>query len=129
MWGSLFVGGSTPTGMGTNTEFGSGGTMGGYMGMVKHSGGLMSESGPTRHVPAMSFANAPRYHDGFAPDEIPAILKRDEGVFTPGQMKALGNSSLTINVPVTTEMKNKRMSSELRTEIEYTVERVVRRYS
>ena len=89
----------------------------------------MSEGGPTRIVPALTFANAPRYHDGFAPDEVPAILKRDEGVFTPGQMKAMGNSSLTINVPVTADAKNNRMSSELRTEIEDTVERVVRRYS
>lgn len=129
LFSSLFSGGSTPTGMGTNTTFSGGGTMGSYMGMVKHSGGIMSEGGPSRQVPAMVFANAPRYHNGLAPDEVPAILRRDEGVFTPGQMKALGSSSLTINVPVNMEAKGNKMSSELRTEIEYTVERVVRRYS
>ena len=130
--GSLFggmFGGETATGMGTNTTFSGGGTMGGYISMVKHSGGLMTETGPTRYVPAMAFANAPRYHDGFQPGEIPAILKKDEGVFTPGQMKALGNRSLTINVPVTAAARDNRMASDLRAEIENTVERVVRRYS
>jgi hypothetical protein len=37
---------------------------------------------------------APRYHTGgiagFAPEEVPAILRRGEAVLTPGQMKALG---------------------------------------
>lgn len=87
----------------------------------------MSEGGPTRIVSPMAFINAPRYHDGIGPGERAAVIRDDEGVFTPGQMKAMGQRSLTINVPVTAE--NKKMASELRTEIEDTVERVVRRYS
>jgi hypothetical protein len=43
--------------------------------------------------PAM-FANAPRYHSGTFPglkmNEVPAILEKDEGVFTAEQMKAMG---------------------------------------
>jgi hypothetical protein len=41
-------------------------------------------------VPAAAFAFAPRLHAGFMPDEYPTVLKKGEGVFTPGQMKALG---------------------------------------
>ena len=56
-----------------------------------HSGGIVgSEGGHFRQIPAAVFANAPRYHDGIGPGERPAILRDDEGVFTPGQMKALG---------------------------------------
>ena len=44
-----------------------------------------------RAVPASLFANAPRLHtSGIASDEIPTILQRGEGVFTVGQMEALG---------------------------------------
>jgi hypothetical protein len=121
--------GSTPTGMGTNTIFSGGGTMGGYMSTVKHSGGLMTESGPTRMVPSVIFANAPRYHSGLSPEEIPAILKRDEGVFTPGQMKALGNRSLSINVPVSITSgpgyDDRRLSLRMRDEMEATAKRVL----
>lgn len=37
----------------------------------------------------------PRLHNGLAPDEYPAILRRGEGVFTPAQMKALGEEKTT----------------------------------
>ena len=130
LFSGMFSGGSTPTGMGTNTTFSGGGTMGGYMGMVKHSGGLMTESGPARQVPAMVFANAPRYHDGLAPDEMAAILKKDEGVFTPGQMKALGGRSVSISVPVSIAagdgLNERRLSARMRDEVESTAKRVLR---
>ena len=59
---------------------------------VAHTGGIMGrDTMQIRYVPSSAFAGAPRFHQGFAPDEYPAILKRDEGVFTSGQMKALGN--------------------------------------
>lgn len=69
---------------------GSGGFLGsvaGFLnGFVKHSGGVMNGSGTTRSVPASWFANAPRYHTGgiagLAPDEYPAILKKNEEVLT-----------------------------------------------
>jgi hypothetical protein len=43
-----------------------------------------------RIVPTFAFANAPRYHSGVGPGEQAAIIRKDEGVFTTGQMKALG---------------------------------------
>jgi len=57
-----------------------------------HGGGIVGREAPAfyRMVPNLAFAGAPRFHGGFAPDEYPAILQRGEGVFTAGQMKALG---------------------------------------
>jgi lambda family phage tail tape measure protein len=60
---------------------------------TRHTGGLMSEGGPARRVPLALFTGAPKFHTGgiagLAAGEVPAILKRREGVFTEGQMRAL----------------------------------------
>lgn len=60
-----------------------------------HAGGLAGGE-PTfmRNVPANLFSGALRYHtDGLAGDEVPAILQQGEGVFTKGQMAAMGMQS------------------------------------
>ncbi len=56
-----------------------------------HGGGVAGAlGGVSRAVPAGLFAGAPRYHaGGLAGDEVPAILRRGEGVFTPEQMAVL----------------------------------------
>ena len=62
-------------------------------GVPFHTGGIVGREvgGMPRAVPATLFTTAPRYHAGrLAPDEVPAILRRDEGVFTPEQMARLG---------------------------------------
>lgn len=53
---------------------------------IKHSGGLIGESGPTR-----SLAFVPRFHAGgiLGSDERLIVGKTEEGVFTPAQMRAL----------------------------------------
>lgn len=56
-----------------------------------HAGGIVG-SEPTfkRRLPAGAWAGAPRYHSGaIAGDEVPAVLRRKEGVFTEEQMKSL----------------------------------------
>jgi lambda family phage tail tape measure protein len=58
-----------------------------------HTGGIVGVGQPTfrRLVPMSLFDHATRYHTGgIAGDEVPAILKRGEGVFTKEQMEALG---------------------------------------
>ena len=60
-----------------------------------HDGGVAGvETTRTPSLDASVFATAPRYHTGgmagFAPDEVPAMLRRGEAVLTPGQMKTLG---------------------------------------
>ncbi len=53
---------------------------------VKHTGGYADGTGTTRMVSPLLFANAPRYHSGgyagLLPNEVPAILKRNELVLT-----------------------------------------------
>lgn len=55
-----------------------------------HGGGMAGEGGLSRHVPAAAFAFAPRFHTGKSPffgaGEMPAIIRNDEGIFTPRQM-------------------------------------------
>ena len=64
-----------------------------------HAGGVMGvDALPRRAVDAGVFAGARRYHTGLMPGEVPAILKRKEGVFTEGQMAALGRG---LSVPAT----------------------------
>lgn len=59
-----------------------------------HTGGIVgSESPMTRNVNHAIFNGAPKYHTGgLAGDEMPAILRKGEGVFTEGQMRALGSA-------------------------------------
>ncbi len=81
------------------------------LGMPFHTGGIVGREtgGSPRMMSASAFRGAPRYHAGKMPgiggNEVPAILKRDEGVFTPAQMSSLGPAggntvvlSPTINV-------------------------------
>jgi hypothetical protein len=51
---------------------------------------MMDEPTSVRYVHPAYFDHAPRFHSGIGPDEMPAIIRRDEAVFTPGQMRALG---------------------------------------
>lgn len=46
----------------------------------------------TRFVHPAHFNDAPRFHSGIGPGERAAIIRTDESVLTPGQMKALGKS-------------------------------------
>jgi len=121
--------------------FGQGSGGSGLYGYEEHTGGIYGvDTLPLRMINEMSLQDAPRYHSGFAPDEYPAILQKGEGVFTAGQMKAMGmamnnsttnnnsGNSLQISVPITVE-GNKRLASELRREVEKTVIEVIRKQS
>jgi len=58
-----------------------------------HSGGIIGQDrGLSRTMPVSTFADVPRAHTGLLPSEVPIIAKRDEGIFTPAQMNALGKS-------------------------------------
>jgi hypothetical protein len=70
----------------------AGGTGGGLLGeglnfaksLILHDGGIVGAGSPTRQVPALAFANAPRYHvggiAGLKPGEMPAVLQAGEEV-------------------------------------------------
>jgi len=93
----------------------SGGSSSGYVGF--HSGGVVgSGEGTMRYgVSPSVFNNAPRFHDGLMPDEYPAILKKGEGVFTEGQMSAMGGSSVSVNVVVQNNTSSKVEVAETQT--------------
>lgn len=95
---------------------GTGATGGGFGGIVGslikflgfHGGGIAGHDVPSARgtFPTAMISSVPRLHNGLMPNEFPAILKRDEGVFTPAQMRALGGAvggggdKFTINVNV-----------------------------
>lgn len=70
-----------------------------------HGGGIAGRLAVRRPVPALAFAGAPRLHrGGLAGDEVPAILRRGEGVFTPEQMAALGpRGPMSVEVRIANE--------------------------
>lgn len=66
---------------------------------VHHAGGVAgSAGGVKRTVSSDAFLGAMRYHKGgivgFAPDEVPAILKRNEEVLTEGDPRHRANGGL-----------------------------------
>lgn len=69
-----------------------------------HIGGIAGSSDMLRAVSPDVFVGAQRFHDGGFPglknDEVAAILKKGEGVFTPEQMKALGAGATAPNVSI-----------------------------
>ncbi len=129
------------TGGGTiTTQYGT------SFGATMHSGGLPGEAKSYRLVPSSAYFGAPRYHSGIGPGEVAAVLRQDEGVFTPGQMKNMaslssivaaikssaggnGGNSLSVSVPVSVPFNNKALIAEMQSRIEQTVIGVVRKYA
>lgn len=61
-----------------------------------HAGGMVSDLSPSRYIHPAYFDNAPRFGSGgIVGGEVPIIAHRGEGVFTPGQMKAMGGGGGT----------------------------------
>lgn len=79
-------------------------TMGmGGLAAIHHSGhGPGDPITATRNVYYADFNRAPRYHTGIGPGERAAVIQDTEGVFTAGQMRALGlRANATPNVSIT----------------------------
>ncbi|HHN72859.1 MAG TPA: phage tail tape measure protein, partial [Thermopetrobacter sp.] len=83
-----------------------GGILGGAGGLfanILHAGGVVGGPAPSRMVPAMAFAAAPRMHGGgwvgLRPDEVPAILQRGERVLSRREAQVYGaGAGVTINI-------------------------------
>ncbi len=73
---------------------------GGVFADILHAGGTVGAAGPSRMVPAMAFAGAPRMHSGgmagLCHDEVPAILQRGERVLS--RREAQGYGGVTVNI-------------------------------
>lgn len=67
-----------------------------------HTGGMVGgEATFTRSMGLSAWRGAPRFHGGgIAGDEVPIIARKGEGVFTEGQMKALGGAGGGVAVSV-----------------------------
>ena len=86
-----------------NVLSGALGNVGGIVAGVLHAGGVVGGAGPSRMVPAMAFAGAPRMHSGgFAglrPDEVPAILQKGERVLSRSETAGYGaGGNVTVNI-------------------------------
>ncbi|MFV0358434.1 phage tail tape measure C-terminal domain-containing protein, partial [Tropicimonas sp.] len=86
-----------------NALSGALGGAGGIFANILHAGGMVGSAGPSRMVPAMAFAAAPRMHSGGAVglrhDEVPAILQRGERVLSRREAQSYGAAS-GINVTI-----------------------------
>ncbi len=122
----LFGGGTTTTGMpagyqpGTRID-------------EMHKGGVVGKGPfPVRVVNPNIFDNAVRAARGWTglrAGEIPAILHRDETVFTKEQMQALGrmiSQTLSVHVPVNVQYQDPRFATAIRDEVESGVLRVMK---
>jgi len=98
--GLLELGSGTVAGAGAAaTSTGAAGV--GALGGLYHTGGIIgAEPTAMRYVHPAYFDDAPRFHSGgIAGDEVPIIARKGEGVFTPGQMAALGGGgAVTVNI-------------------------------
>lgn len=68
-----------------------------------HSGGVIGiDALAGKYVHPAYFDDAPRFHGGgmVGADEVPIVAKRGEGVFTPGQMAAMGGANVEVNINV-----------------------------
>jgi hypothetical protein len=82
---------------------GGGGGIGGIISgainaLVRHGGGTATGGGLSRQMPAALFAAAPRYHGGgiagLRPNEVPAILEREEEVLKRSDPRHVLNGGL-----------------------------------
>ena len=88
---------------------------------IGHAGGVAGFRRVARYgVDPRVFIGAPRLHGGgIAGDEVPTILRRREGVFTPEQMAALGPPS---SVAVEIRVENRGTPQTWRRERSFTAE-------
>lgn len=106
---------------------GGGGGVGGIVSsavtaLLKHDGGVVGGGGKTRQAMSSWFNNAPRYHTGgiagLAPDEYPAILKKNEEVLTQSDPRnvlnggASGGASSPQNIKIINQIDSASVISE-----------------
>lgn len=90
----MFGGGNTPSSVDDQADLNPG-----VGAEVQHTGGIVGFGRDRRSVAASLFHGAPRFHKGgILPGEVPAILRRGEGVFTPEQMAAMGGDRVSVTV-------------------------------
>jgi len=99
---------------------------GGIFANVLHAGGMVGSAGPSRMVPAMAFAAAPRMHSGgmagLRHDEVPAILQRGERVLSRREAQSYGAGG---GVNVTIMARDAESFRQSRTQVAADIARAV----
>ncbi|MBD3763051.1 phage tail tape measure C-terminal domain-containing protein, partial [Rhizorhabdus sp.] len=99
---------------------------GGIFANVLHAGGMVGSAGPSRMVPAMAFAAAPRMHGGgmagLRHDEVPAILQRGERVLSRREAQSYGAGG---GVNVTIMARDAESFRQSRTQVAADIARAV----
>jgi hypothetical protein len=99
---------------------------GGIFANVLHAGGMVGSAGPSRMVPAMAFADAPRMHGGgmagLRHDEVPAILQRGERVLSRREAQSYGAGG---GVNVTIMARDAESFRQSRTQVAADIARAV----
>ncbi len=113
-----------------NALSGALGGAGGIFANVLHAGGMVGSAGPSRMVPAMAFAAAPRMHGGgmagLRHDEVPAILQRGERVLSRREAQGYGAGG---GVNVTIMARDAESFRQSRTQVAADIARAVCRMS
>ena len=109
-----------------NALSGALGGAGGIFANVLHAGGMVGSAGPSRMVPAMAFAAAPRMHSGgmagLRHDEVPAILQRGERVLSRREAQSYGAGG---GVNVTIMARDAESFRQSRTQVAADIARAV----
>ncbi|KPQ04625.1 MAG: Lambda phage tail tape-measure protein [Rhodobacteraceae bacterium HLUCCA12] len=99
---------------------------GGIFANILHAGGMVGSAGPSRMVPAMAFAAAPRMHGGgmagLRHDEVPAILQRGERVLSRREAQSYGAGG---GVNVTIMARDAESFRQSRTQVAADIARAV----
>src|SRR5690606_4483199 len=102
---------------------------GGVFASVLHAGGDVGAAAPTRMVPALAFAGAPRLHSGgwagLKPDEVPAILQRGERVLSRREVALSGRGGAQQSVNVTNVTRDADSFRQSRTQVAADIARAV----
>jgi hypothetical protein len=110
----------------TNALSGALGGAGDIFANILHSGGVVGDPGPSRMVPAMAFAAAPRMHSGgtvgLRYDEVPAILQRGERVLSRREARSYGTDG---GVNVTINARDAESFRQSRTQVAADIARAV----
>ncbi|MBJ6372761.1 phage tail tape measure C-terminal domain-containing protein [Sedimentitalea arenosa] len=109
-----------------------GGALGGAGGIfadILHAGGMVGATGPSRRVPALAFAGAPRMHEGgwagLKPDEVPAILQRGERVLSRREVQSYGTGNGGGGVTININARDAESFRQSRTQIASDIARAV----
>ena len=109
-----------------NALSGALGGAGGIFANILHAGGMVGAAGPSRMVPAMAFATAPRMHSGgvagLRHDEVPAILQRGERVLSRRETQSYGAGG---GVNVTIMARDAESFRQSRTQVAADIARAV----